>query len=194
MTISTPGLDAKILSVTVGRSRDGEIRVVDDDGHECATIGQQGELQVKREFCMLGYLNLPAATEEVFTADGWLKTGDKVELLEHGEMRLIGRMSEMYKSGGYNIYPREIEMCLEEHPDVGLAAVIKRPHEVFGEVGVAYISPKPGRQPTPEELKAWCKRAIADYKVPKGFIISRNLPLLPNNKIDKVALQVAIAD
>ena len=194
VTISTPGLDDKTLSVTVGRSRDGETRVVGDDGHECAAIGQQGELQVKREFCMLGYLNLPAATEEVFTADGWLKTGDKVELLEHGEMRLIGRMSEMYKSGGYNIYPREIEMCLEEHPDVGLAAVIKRPHEVFGEVGVAYISPKPGRQPTREELKAWCKRAIADYKIPKGFVINRNLPLLPNNKIDKVALQVAIAD
>ena len=61
-------------------------------------------------------------------------------------------------------------------------------------MGVAYIAPKPGQQPTPEELKAWCKRAIADYKIPKGFVINRNLPLLPNNKIDKVALQVAIAD
>jgi len=193
VTISAPGLDAKTLSVTVGRSRDGEVRVVGDDGQACSAAGQQGELQVKREFCMLGYLNLPRATEKVFTADGWLRTGDKVELLGQGEMRLVGRMSEMYKSGGYNIYPREIEMCLEEHPDVGLAAVIKRPHEIFGEVGVAYVVPKVGPEPTPEALKAWCKKAIADYKIPKDIIVNRNLPLLPNNKIDKVALQAEIA-
>jgi acyl-CoA synthetase (AMP-forming)/AMP-acid ligase II len=193
VTISAPGLDAKTLSVTMGRSRDGEVRVIDDEGRECTAVGQRGELQIKREYCMLGYLNRPRSTEEAFTADGWLKTGDKVEWLTHGELRFVGRMSEMYKSGGYNIYPREIEMCLEEHPDVGLAAVIKRPHEVFGEVGVAYVVPGTGREPPPETLREWCKHALADYKVPKDFIVSRNLPLLPNNKIDKVTLQARLA-
>lgn len=95
----------------------------------------------------------------------------------------------MYKSGGYNIYPREIEMCLEEHPGVGLAAVVKRADELYGEVGCAYIVPKSGKELNTSELKAWCKERIADYKVPKDFIISASVPLLPNNKIDKVTLQ-----
>ena len=187
--ISRPGLDPETLSKTLGRSRDGEVRVVDDDGQTRTAVGQQGELQIKREFCMRGYLNRPEATQQVFTEDGWLKTGDKVELMEDGEMRLVGRMSEMYKSGGYNIYPREIEMCLEEHPDVELAAVIEREDDLFGEVGVAYVVPTSDREPTHDELKTWCKGAIADYKVPKEFVIRRALPLLPNNKIDKLTLR-----
>jgi acyl-CoA synthetase (AMP-forming)/AMP-acid ligase II len=192
--ISTPGLDVESLSKTLGRSQDGEARVVDDAGQTCTAVGEQGELQIKREFCMRGYLNRPEATQAVFTEDGWLKTGDKVELTEHDEMRLVGRMSEMYKSGGYNIYPREIEMCLEEHPDVGIAAVIERTDELFGEVGVAYVVPESDAEPTQDELKAWCKRSIADYKVPKEFFARQALPLLPNNKIDKLALRRELAN
>jgi acyl-CoA synthetase (AMP-forming)/AMP-acid ligase II len=192
VTISAPGLDPETLSLTLGQSKTGEVRVVDDDGGPCE-VGMQGELQVRREYCMLGYLNRPEATAAAFTKDGWLKTGDKVEIFKAGEMRLVGRMSEMYKSGGYNIYPREIEMCLEEHPGVGLAAVVKRPDELYGEVGCAYIVPKVGEELDAQDLKAWCKQRIADYKVPKDFVISSSLPLLPNNKIDKVALQKQIA-
>lgn len=192
VTISQPGLDPETLSVTLGRSKDGEVRVVDEDGRVLAQVGQQGELQVRREFCMKGYLNRPDANAEVFTPDGWLRTGDRVELLEKGEMRLVGRMSEMYKSGGYNIYPREIEMCLEEHGDVGLAAVVKRPDPLFGEVGIAYVVPRRGRSPSAESLKKWCKAHIADYKVPKDFVIGDEVPLLPNNKIDKKVLQQKI--
>ena len=188
VTISTPGLDAETLSMTIGQSRSGEVRVIGDDGQICAE-GELGELQVRREFCMLGYLNQPAATKEVFTDDGWLRTGDKVEVLKGGEMRLAGRLSEMFKSGGYNIYPREIEMCLEEHPGVGIAAVITRPDAVFGEVGCAYVVPTNDCQLDESQLKEFCKERIADFKVPKSFIISAELPLLPNNKIDKAALQ-----
>ena len=128
VTISAPGLDPEILSVTLGQSKSGEVRVMGDDCEVCSE-GMQGELQIRPEYCMLGYLNCPEATAAAFTADGWVKTGDRVEVLRGGEMRLVGRMSEMYKSGGYNIYPREIEMCLEEHPAVGLAAVVKRADE-----------------------------------------------------------------
>jgi acyl-CoA synthetase (AMP-forming)/AMP-acid ligase II len=191
VTISTPGLDPEILSVTLGQSKSGEVRVLSEDGKPCG-VGMQGELQIRPEYCMLGYLNRSEATAAAFTADGWLKTGDRVELLQGGEMRLIGRMSEMYKSGGYNIYPREIEMCLEEHPGVGLAAVVKRADELYGEVGCAYIVPKSGKELNTSELKAWCKERIADYKVPKDFIIGTSVPLLPNNKIDKVTLQKQI--
>jgi acyl-CoA synthetase (AMP-forming)/AMP-acid ligase II len=164
---------------------------VGDDGKLCEA-GMQGELQVKRDYCMLGYLNRPEATVRAFTEDGWLRTGDKVEYFKPGEMRLVGRMSEMYKSGGYNIFPREIEMCLEEHPAVGLAAVVKRPDTLYGEVGRAYIVPKAGEAPAVPDLIAWCKHRLADYKIPKDFVISSSLPLLPNNKIDKVTLQTQI--
>ena len=193
VTISTPGLDPEILSVTLGQSKSGEMRVMSDDGKLC-DVGMQGELQIRPEYCMLGYLNRPEATAAAFTADGWVKTGDRVEVLQGGEMRLVGRMSEMYKSGGYNIYPREIEMCLEEHPGVGIAAVVKRTDELYGEVGCAYVVPKSGKELSTSELKAWCKERIADYKVPKDFIVSASVPLLPNNKIDKVTLQKQISD
>ena len=193
VTISTPGLDPEILSVTLGQSKSGETRVISDDGQLCRE-GMQGELQIKPEYCMLGYLNKPEATAAAFTADGWVKTGDRVEVLHGGEMRLVGRMSEMYKSGGYNIYPREIEMCLEEHPDVGLAAVVKRADELYGEVGCAYVVPKSGKELSTSELKAWCKEHLADYKVPKEFIITASVPLLPNNKIDKVTLQKQVKE
>jgi acyl-CoA synthetase (AMP-forming)/AMP-acid ligase II len=188
VTISTPGLDPEILSVTLGQSKSGEVRVMSDDGQACSE-GVQGELQIRPEYCMLGYLNRPEATAAAFTADGWVKTGDRVEVLRGGEMRLVGRMSEMYKSGGYNIYPREIEMCLEEHPEVGLAAVVKRADELYGEVGCAYVVPKGGKELSTTELRAWCKEHIADYKVPKEFIVTASVPLLPNNKIDKLTLQ-----
>ena len=193
VTISTPGLDPEILSVTLGQSKSGEVRVISEDG-KAGGVDMQGELQIRPEYCMLGYLNRPEATAAAFTDDGWLKTGDRVEVLQGGEMRLIGRMSEMYKSGGYNIYPREIEMCLEEHPGVGLAAVVKRADELYGEVGCAYVVPKNGKELNSSELKAWCKERIADYKVPKDFIISDSVPLLPNNKIDKVTLQKQIRE
>jgi acyl-CoA synthetase (AMP-forming)/AMP-acid ligase II len=193
VTISTPGLDPEILSVTLGQSKSGEVRVMSDDGQPCGE-GMQGELQIRPEYCMLGYLNRPEATAAAFTKDGWVKTGDRVEVLKGGEMRLVGRMSEMYKSGGYNIYPREIEMCLEEHPDVGIAAVVRRPDELYGEVGCAYVVPKSGKELSTSELKAWCKERIADYKVPKDFIISASVPLLPNNKIDKVTLQKQVKE
>jgi len=188
VTISTPGLDPETLSVTLGQSKSGEVRVMSDDGQVCGE-GMQGELQIRPEYCMLGYLNRPEATAAAFTADGWVKTGDRVEVLQGGEMRLVGRMSEMYKSGGYNVYPREIEMCLEEHPAVGLAAVVKRADELYGEVGCAYVVPKSGKELSATELKAWCKAHIADYKVPKEVIVTAAVPLLPNNKIDKVTLQ-----
>ena len=193
VTISTPGLDPEILSITLGQSKAGEVRVVDDNGKPCE-VGMQGELQIKPEYCMLGYLNRSEATAAAFTKDGWLKSGDRVEMLKGGEMRLVGRMSEMYKSGGYNVYPREIEMCLEEHPDVGLAAVVKRADELYGEVGRAYVVPKAGKELSAHDLKFWCKQRIADYKVPKDFVITSSIPLLPNTKIDKVTLQKQISD
>jgi acyl-CoA synthetase (AMP-forming)/AMP-acid ligase II len=95
----------------------------------------------------------------------------------------------MYKSGGYNVYPREIEEVLELHPGVAMAAVIGVPDALYQEVGKAYVLPRYGAEPTAAELEIHCRRHLANYKVPKGFVIKTDLPLLPIGKIDKQALR-----
>ena len=95
----------------------------------------------------------------------------------------------MIKSGGYNVYPREIELCLDDCGEVALAAVIGRPDATFGEVGVAYVIPKPGTAADPDRLRAFCRERLANYKVPKEFVVVDELPLLPVGKVDKQALR-----
>ena len=101
---------------------------------------------------------------------------------------MIGRLKEMFKSGGYNVYPREIEQVIEDYEGIELVAVVSVPDELFGEIGVAYIQTKEGIAFTPEQLKSWCKSKMANYKVPKRFIMMEALPLLPIGKIDKKSL------
>jgi acyl-CoA synthetase (AMP-forming)/AMP-acid ligase II len=95
----------------------------------------------------------------------------------------------MYKSGGENVYPREVELVLEEHPKVALAAVFGVPDPVYSEVGRAYVIRWPGTDPTGEELRTFCKERLANFKVPKEVIIRDVLPVLPIGKVDKVALR-----
>lgn len=189
VTYSAPDADLETLASTIGRATpEGEVRVADDDGQPCAP-GVPGELQVRAEYCMGGYLNRPQATAEAFTEDGWLHTGDTAVLREDGNIRFIGRRSEMYKSGGYNVYPREVELALETHGAVVLSAVVSVPDPLYDEVGWAYIVPAPGRQLSEKEASDWCKSQLANYKVPKRFIICADLPLLPVGKVDKVKLK-----
>lgn len=189
VTYSDPDADIETLANTIGRATPpGEVRVANEDGQPCAP-GVLGELQVRAEYCMGGYLNRPQATAEAFTEDGWLHTGDTAMLREDGNIRFIGRRSEMYKSGGYNVYPREVELALETHEAVVLSAVVSVPDPLYDEVGWAYIVPAPGRQISEKEAADWCKSQLANYKVPKRFIVCAELPLLPVGKVDKVALK-----
>ncbi|MDO8771951.1 MAG: class I adenylate-forming enzyme family protein [Burkholderiaceae bacterium] len=189
VTYSDPDADVETLANTIGRAvPEGEARVANDDGLPCAP-GVPGELQIRAEYCMGGYLNRPQATAEAFTEDGWLHTGDTAVMREDGNIRFIGRRSEMYKSGGYNVYPREVELALETHEAVVLSAVVSVPDPLYDEVGWAFIVPAPGRQLTEKEASDWCKSQLANYKVPKRFIICTDLPLLPVGKVDKVKLK-----
>ena len=169
-------------------------RIVNAEDKSCA-VGEQGELQFKGEYLFLRYYNRPEATHAAFTEDGWFHTGDVGYWREDGTIALVGRMSEMFKSGGYNVYPREIEMLLESHPDIEMAAVVGVPDALYQEVGVAYIIPRTdinnnGKERlTVDKLKTFCKDKLANYKVPKHFEISNELPLLPVGKIDKVTLK-----
>lgn len=141
---------------------------------------------------MSEYLHDKAATYATITIDGWLKTGDTAILQEDGRFKLVGRIKEMYKSGGYNVYPREIEVILEQHPDVLMAAVIAVDDELYQQVGHAYVVPQPDSALSAIELKDWCQDRLANYKIPKRINIQTSLPMLSIGKVDKLALRAAI--
>ena len=138
---------------------------------------------------MLGYWRRPEATAAAIDADGWLHTGDVALLRPDGNFALRGRMSEMYKSGGENVYPREVEQVLEAHGAVALAAVLGVRDPLYGEVGHAYVIRRPGSDPTEDELRAFCRERLVNFKVPKRIVVADALPMLPIGKIDKVALR-----
>jgi acyl-CoA synthetase (AMP-forming)/AMP-acid ligase II len=179
------------LTRTVGRPTPGlEFRIVADDGRVLGA-GEEGEVRVRHGSVLAAYFNRPDATAEAFDKEGFFRTGDVGVLDEHDNLRLVGRKKEMYKSGGYNVYPREIELCLEQHPDVVLAAVIGVPDALYQEVGHAYVIPKVGvdSDKLASTLEQWCRERLANYKRPKKITVSQELPLLPVGKVDKVQLK-----
>jgi len=187
ITIVHPTDDLDVLANTVGYAFEGvEIRLVGADDNVVAR-GHPGEVQVRSIYNLLGYWRRPEATAEAFTADGWFRTGDVAEQRADGRYRLVGRLKEMYKSGGYNVYPREVEDAIHSHPDVIMAAVVSRPDPLWDEVGVAYVVARPGM--TANALERYCRERLANYKLPKEFVLCDELPLLPIGKVDKVALK-----
>ena len=193
VTYGGPGLPDSILANTIGKPvPNDEVRVVAKSGDICKE-GETGEMQVRCEFGMTAYWNRPEQTTNAFTEGGWFKTGDLALVLPDGYLRFVGRLSEMFKSGGFNVYPREVEVVLESHPDVSLAAVVAQPHKVFGEVGAAFVVPKSAASVSHSSLKEWCDQHLADYKVPKLFCVRHQLPMLPIGKVDKVTLAAMLA-
>lgn len=135
---------------------------------------------------MIGYFQRPEASRQAVDADGWLHTGDLVRARPDGNLELVGRLSDMFKSGGENIYPREVEQVLEAHPSVVAAAVVGRPDARWGEVGHAYVVAR--GMVTDDELRAHARGQLARYKVPKTFEMLPHLPILPSGKVDRRAL------
>ena len=184
-----PDPSPDILCNTVGNPGTvQEYRIVGEDGED-VTAGATGEVWLRGRGVFLGYWNNPSATAQTIDTEAWLHTGDLVREREDGYWVLAGRKSEMFKSGGYNVYPREIELCLEQHPDVANAVVISVPDARFFEVGEAFVVPAPGRTITPAGLSAHLREYLAAYKVPKSIRILKVLPMLPIGKVDKQALQ-----
>ncbi len=178
-----------VLAETVGRpDPELDVRLLRADGG-WAQPGEEGEVCLRHPTLTAGYLGAPGATAEAFTPGGYLRMGDVGVLREDGNLRLIGRTKQVFRSGGYNIYPREIELALESHPAVKLAAVVPRPDPAYQEVGVAYVELQPDAHATPAELLGWARGRLANYKVPKAIVFLAELPTLPNEKIDKRRLQ-----
>lgn len=188
VTYSDHDASNEVLANTVGRPIDEiEFRLVDEAGNEVAA-GERGEVLVRHPGQLLEYFENPEGTADSLTEDGFFKTGDVAYLRPDGNMCLVARTKEIFKSGGYNTYPREIELVLEEFPEVRLAAVVPVAHPVFDEVGIAYVEVS-GEDIAESLLVEWCKERLANYKVPKRIITVDELPLLPVGKVDKMALR-----
>jgi long-chain acyl-CoA synthetase len=163
--------------------RDVEVRLLDDKGQDVAP-GQIGELAVRGPNVMKGYWNRPQETEAA-VPDGWLRTGDLARADEDGYLYIVDRKKDMIIRGGYNVYPREIEEVLHEHPAVALAAVVGVPHAELGEEVAAVVVLRPAAQATPEELREYVKERVAAYKYPRRVWLVDKLPLGPSGKILK---------
>lgn len=188
VTYSDVDASDECLSESVGRPiAEVEMRLC-GEGAQDVGVGIEGEVQVKHPGQMLGYFRNPEATAAAMTDDGFFRTGDVAVRRPDGNLELVGRMKEMFKSGGYNVYPREIELALEEHSAVRMAAVVAVPDPVFDEVGFAFVECEDGDDVTAEDLVLWCRTRLANYKVPKAVETVSALPLLPIGKVDKKAL------
>src|SRR5450631_2309501 len=156
---------------TVGRALPGVgVRVVDDRGEACAP-GEIGHLQVSGPNVFTGYWRMPEKTLEEFTADGWFKTGDVGSIDADGYVTIVGRSKDLIISGGFNVYPAEIESVLNDMPGIAESAVIGVPHADFGEAVVACVVARPGATLDAARLTQALKAKIANFKVPKAIFV-----------------------
>ncbi len=188
-TGSLPGDSPELIARTVGRRRDNvELRVVDDDTAP-VPAGQIGNVECRSAAVMRGYWEDPEKTAAVLRPNGWLRTGDGGWLDADGYLTLVGRRTEMYLRGGYNVYPVEVERVISELADVAQVGVVGKPDPVLGQIGVAFVVPAAGRPaPSLEQLRQQVRSAIADYKAPDLLEVVTELPLTAMGKVDKLAL------
>ncbi len=166
-----------------------ELRVVDDRGKPLPP-GAVGEIVARGPNVMQGYWNRPADTASVLRG-GWYHTGDMGRVDEDGYYYIVDRKTDLILVGGLNVYPREVELVLESHPAVAEAAVIGVPDTVRGEAPKAFVVPKDGRGVTTQDLLAWCRQRLANYKVPRSVVLVSDLPRSATGKILKTALRSA---
>jgi acyl-CoA synthetase (AMP-forming)/AMP-acid ligase II len=184
--------DAVTIATTSGRAiPDTEVRVVDPAGVEVPR-GESGEVVVRGYNVMVGYYEDPAATADTVDADGWLHTGDIGVMDERGNLRITDRLKDMYVVGGFNAYPAEIEQVLATHPAVAESAVVGVPDHRLGEVGKAFVVARPGAVVDADELIAWCRERMANYKVPRSVEVVDVLPRNASGKVLKVELRARV--
>lgn len=181
----------EVVATTVGRpASEVELRIIDRDGHVLPT-GEVGEIICRSPAMMREYWRDPQLTATVIDVDGFLHTGDLGVLGDDGNLRVVGRLKEMYIRGGYNVYPAEVEAVLAEHPAIDRAAVVGAPDAVLGEIGVAFLVPARSADPGAlglDALRAWCRERLTDYKAPDRVVVLDELPVTAMHKIDKQAL------
>jgi acyl-CoA synthetase (AMP-forming)/AMP-acid ligase II len=190
ITGTRPTDSADDQAETVGRPfPHTEVRIADAATGATVPVGQVGEVCTRGYHVMTGYFDDPDATAQAIDADGWLHTGDLGRLDERGYCRVEGRVKEMMIRGGENIYPREIELVLLEHPGVADVAVVGVPDQQWGEHVAAFIRPAGDAPPAPADLDAFCRRHLAPFKVPRYWVTVDAYPMTPSGKIQKYLLR-----
>jgi malonyl-CoA/methylmalonyl-CoA synthetase len=197
MLVSNPyrESDGPRVGGTVGKPLPGvSLRIMNDDGHPCPP-GEIGTIEVRGPGVFSGYWEMPGKTKEEFTADGWFRTGDLGRFggevagarVPEDYLSIVGRGKDLIISGGFNVYPNEIEDIIDEMDGVAESAVVGVPHPDFGEAGVALVVAKPNAQLEAAHIQAHLKAKIANFKVPKKVFI---VPALPRNTMGKVQKNV----
>ncbi|MFD8882592.1 FadD3 family acyl-CoA ligase [Streptomyces erythrochromogenes] len=189
VTMCRRGDPAAVVSATSGRAiPDTEVAVLDGSGRPLPA-GRAGEIAVRGYNVMQGYFEDPDETAAAITPDGWLHTGDVGVLDGHGNLRITDRIKDMFIVGGFNAYPAEIEQLLGLHPDIADVAVVGVPDPRLGEVGKAYAVRRPGSTLTADDLIAWSRREMANYKVPRAVEFVTELPRNASGKVLKRELR-----
>lgn len=183
---TTPPGERKLGSV--GKLVPGsEVRIVDDEGNDLGT-GEEGEIICRSPMVMQGYWKSDEATAEAIK-DGWFYTGDIGKLDEEGYLYILDRKKDLIIRGGFNVYPRDIEDVLVQHPSVAIAGVVGKPDPVKGEEVVGFVQLNPGEEVTGEELVEFAKTKLGKYKYPREVHVIDSVPLTPVFKIDRKELR-----
>lgn len=177
-------------TATVGRAHPHvEIRIADPDTGETLPRGAAGEFCTRGYSVMSGYWNDHDRTAEAIDTDGWMHTGDLAVMADDGYCEIVGRIKDMVIRGGENIYPREIEEFLYQHPDVEDVQVIGVPDAKYGEELMAWVKPRPGATPDVESIREFCQGRIAHYKIPRYVKLVDEFPMTVTGKIRKAEMR-----
>ena len=185
--VTSNPIDAERKPGSVGAPIRCEVRVVDEEDEDVA-VGDVGEIIIRGKNVMSGYYNKPEANAEALRG-GWLRTGDMGRWDDDGYLYVVDRKKDMIITGGYNIYPAEIENALFKNPKIAMATVIGIPDEIKGEIAKAYVVLKDGETATEEEIISFCRERIAKYKAPRAVEFRDTLPTTPTGKILKRELR-----
>ncbi len=189
VSLSGPDASVEELCETVGVPLpEFEVAIFAGEGRP-ADQGTVGEVCVRGACVFAGYHRDPEATAAVLDDDGWYHSGDLGLIDPGGRLRLVGRLGDGFRSGGVTVYPREIELVLEQHPAVAAACVVEVTDPLFQHVAHGFVVAAPGREPSSEQLREHCRERLINYKVPKSVWVLDELPMLAVGKIDRVALR-----
>jgi fatty-acyl-CoA synthase len=192
ITYTAPGDSLETLNKTVGKAApEFEMKLVDKN-RQPVKSGETGEIAYRGTSVIKEYFKLPEATTAAIDEEGWFYSSDLGCIDEDGNLRMVGRSKEMYITGGYNVYPAEVEEYIMRYPGVLMAACVAMPDPIRGEVGRAYVVPKPGFELEGDKIREFLTQYLADYKLPVQFVRRDMLPLTLLGKIEKKLLRQEI--
>ncbi len=190
-SMTRPGDPPEVLSETVGRPMwpDYEVKVVNIKTGQHLPPGQQGELCTKGPLIMKGYYKMPEETARLIDEQGWFHTGDLAIIDERGYIRITGRLKDVFMPGGLNVSPEEVEDVLHTHPKIKQVTVLGVPDDELGEVGAAFVELKAGEGATSREIIDFCKGRLANFKIPKYVLFTKDFPMTTSGKVQRFILR-----